>query len=157
MPEADNLGKKVDVVLKAWDQVQSVIRTCEDSASKIRAFALLLWSGLFAYGYKEGVAVVYCAAGVAVIFCCATEMRLRQIQYSFIHRSFDIERSLEAYLLGDIETFINVDISTRISKPTFKRFLSMFNARRWSIWGPYFASVVMTILAVLFDFHARGS
>jgi hypothetical protein len=140
-------SKKVDIVLKAWDQVQGIARSCDESAAKIRAFGLAVWSALIAYGYKENDGGIFWVAFAAVLFSCIGEVGLRQIQFAFIRRSFDIERALDAYMVNDIAKFIGADISTHIPAPTFKRFLGMFSLHRWSVWGPYLVAGFATVVA----------
>jgi hypothetical protein len=143
--------KKVDVVLKTWDQLQSIVRTLEDSATKMRAAGFAVWGALLAYAYTNHGALVFLTGLLSITFSCANEIRIRQIQFAFIRRSLELEKALGAFMVNDVQSFIAADVSTRIPSPSFRQFRDMFGRRRWAIWSPYAFAMLVSAVAWLLD------
>lgn len=143
------IDKKVDIVLRAWGQMQEIAASCDKSATRVRVFGFSTWSALVAYGYTEDDAFIFV---ISVALLCAAligEMWFRLIQYSFISRSFEVEKALDFYMADDEISFMNVNISTHIATPTRARFFSMLGVRRWAIWVPYVIAIGVSAIAFM--------
>lgn len=126
-----------EILLKAWEIMQSLVKYQGEIAWKIRLFGLTLWTAIMAYSFKEKAPEISLIALMAVVASLIFEVAARQVQYKYIERSIEIERNINDILIGDNPNLGEKGISTNIDTPDIKEFFSFFRLKRWSIWLPY--------------------
>lgn len=149
-----DIDQIITVLLEAWGKVQNLSISLDESVWKIRAFGFTTWSALVAYSVTSNNRSVVL---VSIILAAATffiEVGIRQIQYSFIRRSFCIEECINKVLVMEVKTIPSNVISTKIETPDLGSFKEFFKVRRWLTWFPYMLILVASIFIYLFNFIA---
>jgi hypothetical protein len=138
--------KKVAILIKAWETYQNISKGFGENCWKIRAIGIGFWSTVIAYGYQTQDKNVYFFSFVIILMFFVLEIAIRQLQYKYISKSIDIEKSINDYLVGDEIMLPQGGISTNIEVPTIDDFTSILQLKRWLIWFPYIVLVVFTAL-----------
>lgn len=129
--------KMIGVLIKAWETYQNLSKVFGENVWKIRTMGIGFWAAIVAYGYKQNeIKMYYLAAIVAVLFFML-EAGTRIIQQKYIQKSIEIEKSINDFLTGDLVKIPGDGISTNISNPSLKDYISLLKLRRWLFWLPY--------------------
>jgi hypothetical protein len=140
---------QVDILLKAWETMQSLAKGNGETAWRIRAWSVSLWSALMAYSYKHQSSQIVIVAIVALSVFFLIEAAVKQVQYKFIQRSLEIELSLSTILEnGDLQLPDN-SISTNIEVPDMRDFIALFGLKRWIFWFPYLLLSIFSVVTLL--------
>lgn len=142
-------GERVDLVVKAWEACHGVAKSNGESAWTLRTWGLGIWAALVAYAFKEQLAGIAGVALVVLIFTFVMELGIRQIQYAFLQRALELEKSLNDALVGDSFRLPPKGLSTDIGIPSLGDLLDLLRVRRWLLWSPYVLLVVPTVLLMV--------
>jgi len=144
MPEDQ---QNLQILLKAWEMCQGIAKSNGKSAWSVRSWGVGIWSALIAYAFTAKIPAIAWVALVVVISVFVIEIAIRQIQYSYIRRSLEIEASLNDVLVGGSVRIPEHGASTNIDTPTIRDVLDLLCIKRWLIWFPYLLLVLFTFLA----------
>jgi hypothetical protein len=139
--------QNLQILMKAWDMCQGIAKSNGESAWSVRSWGVGIWSALIAYAFTAKNSGVTWVALVVVTSVFTIEIAIRQIQYSYIKRSLEIESALNDMLAGSPMRIPDHGASTNIDTPTFTDFLDLLRIKRWLIWFPYLLLVLFTYLA----------
>ncbi|TQR14750.1 hypothetical protein [Psychrobacillus soli] len=139
---------KINVLIKAWETYQNLAKGFGENAWKIRAIGIGFWSAIMGYGYKNDDSKVYLFSLIIVVLFLFLETGMKQLQYKYINKSINIEKSINDFLLGDNVKFPTNGISTNIATPSIIDFLNMFRLKRWMFWLPYLVLLIVTFLFI---------
>jgi hypothetical protein len=139
---------QLEILIKAWETMQTLAKGNGETAWRIRAWAVTLWSAMMAYAYQNHSPAIIYIAIVALVVLFFIEAAVRQIQYKFIQKSLEIESSLKSILEGDKFVLPDNGITTNIENPALISFLNLFQIKRWIFWFPYLLLLISSLLAV---------
>lgn len=139
---------KINVLIKAWETYQNLIKGFGENAWKIRATGIGFWSAIMGYGYKNSDSKVYLFSLIIIILFLFLEAGMKQLQNKYINKSIKIEKSINDFLLDDNVKFPSNGISTNIDTPSFKDFLNLFRLKRWLFWLPYLSLLIVTFVFI---------
>ncbi len=127
----------LEILIKGWDRFQELAKSNGESAWKIRAWGIGVWSALIAFSYTSQKIQLAVVAQFVLAVVLLVEMTVRQIQYAYIAKSIEIEASINAILVGESPNLPENGISTNFNVPTVRDFLKLLRPKRWLIWFPY--------------------
>ncbi|UBU62560.1 hypothetical protein LDB30_00770 [Acidithiobacillus ferrooxidans] len=133
----ENRNQMIAVLLEGWGKVQDLSISLDESAWRIRGWGFTTWSALVAYSVtsnNRSIALVSIILALSIFF---VELGIRQVQYSFIRKSFDIEDCINKVLAGQVTIISKNIISTKIETPDLTSFFEFIAVRRWLTWIPY--------------------
>jgi len=136
------------LLTKGWEVAQSLARSNGESAWNIRAWGVSVWCALVAYAYTSGKKEIFVVAVVLLVVVFLIELGIRQVQYKFIEKSIQIEKSINQILLGAEPIPPEGGISTNIPIPSIRDMVALLTIRRWLIWLPYGLLLVFTLYAL---------
>jgi hypothetical protein len=139
--------EEATILLKSWETLQDLAKSNGETAWKVRVWGISVWSALVAYSFNESEKFIILVSVIAIVAVFLVELAVRQIQYQFIARSLEIERVLNASLIGDALDLPEKGISTNIDTPVLKDFLELFRLKRWLIWFPYLIIILFSVVA----------
>ncbi|MCY8098847.1 hypothetical protein [Bacillus haynesii] len=139
---------KINVLIKAWETYQNLAKGFGENAWKIRVAGFGFWSAIMGYGYKNSDNKVYLFSLIIVVLFLFLEAGMRQLQYKYINKSINIEKSINDFLLDDNVRFPTNGISTNISTPSINDFFNLFRFKRWLFWLPYIVLLIVTALFI---------
>jgi len=139
---------QIKILIKAWETMQALAKGNGETAWRIRAWAVTLWSATMAYAYKNQAPAIIYIAVIALVVLFFIEAAVRQIQYKYIQKSIEVETSLKSILEGGNFELPDNGITTNIDTPNVVNFLNLFQLRRWIFWFPYLLLVISSLLAI---------
>lgn len=135
MPLTDHQSQ---VLSKVYDKCQDLARSNAESAWSIRSWGVAVWAAMIAYGFDKYRPEIVVAAGGVLLCVFFIELAVRQIQYAFIARALEIERTFNDVLVGSSSPVLpSSGASTNIDTPKLKDMFALLAPRRWLIWLPY--------------------
>jgi len=146
-----NESSKADttqILIKGWETLQSLAKANGESAWNLRAWGISVWSALFAYAYTSNKGEIVIVAIVTLFAVFLIELAIRQIQYQYIEKSLDIEKSINSILVGEEPSIPEGGISTNIETPTMYGFFKLLAAKRWLIWFPYLLLIAFSFISL---------
>ena len=139
---------QLEILIKAWETMQALAKGNGETAWRVRAWGVSLWSALMAYAYKHHSPEIIYVAILALAILFFIEAAVKQLQYKFIQRSIEIESSLKSILEGGEFELPDNGISTNIDVPNLTDFFGLFQLKRWIFWFPYLLLVLFSCLAI---------
>lgn len=139
---------KISVLIKAWETYQNLAKGFGESAWKIRTVGIGFWAAIMGYGYKNHDSKVYLFSLIIVILFLFLETGMKQLQYKYITKSINIEKSINDFLIDDNVQLPSNGISTNIITPSIQDFLKMFRLKRWLFWLPYLILLIITFIFI---------
>lgn len=143
----DNSRK--DVLLKCWELTQSVAKNNAETAWKVRMWGVAIWSALIAYAFENNSYAIVLLSVFALIPIAWFEFGIRTVEYKLIARSHEIESSINSLFLGGDFIPPSEGVKIKIDPPSLSDYLSLFDKKRWLVWGPYLALLVSSFLTLL--------
>lgn len=144
----DTNETQLTILIKAWETMQAIAKGNGETAWRIRAWGVSVWSALMAYAYKQhSIEIIYIAI-VALVVLFFVEAAVKQLQYKFIQRSMDIELSLKSLLEGGDLQLPDNGISTNIGVPDIADLAALFQLKRWIFWFPYLLLLIFSAIAI---------
>ncbi|MET3697011.1 hypothetical protein SAMN05877753_101411 [Bacillus oleivorans] len=137
---------RVNILIKAWETYQNLSKGFSENSWKIRTTGIGFWAATVAYGYKNNDNNIYVFSILIILMFFILEAGMRQLQYKYIDRSIEIEKTINDYLVGDDLILPNEGISTNVSTPTTTDFFLLFRLRRWRFWFPYLILICASVL-----------
>ena len=136
------------ILIKGWETVQSLAKGNGESAWRLRAWGISVWAALIAYSYTSRKPEIIILAVVTLVAVLLIELAIRQIQYQYIAKSIEIEKSINSILVGDEPSIPECGISTNIDTPSLLDFFKLLTVKRWLIWFPYILLIVFSLIAL---------
>jgi hypothetical protein len=138
----------LQIVLKVWEMCHGIAKSSGETAWSVRSWGVSIWSALIAYAFTAKIPALTWVAFVVLMSLLVIEIAIRQIQYSYIKRSLELEDALNDVLAGSEMRIIDHGASTNIDTPTFRDFLELLKIKRWLIWFPYLLLALFTFFAM---------
>ena len=148
---ASDNDSSVQILLKAWETHQSLARSSGDAAWKLRTWAITVWSGLVAFAYTSKSVQIVVVAMFVLAVAGIIELAWRQIQYSYIARSIEIEASLNDALVGELPRRPAMGVSTNIATPNLQDLKKLLTMARWLIWFPYLVLEALSLVLLYLE------
>ncbi len=139
---------QLEILIKAWETMQALAKGNGETAWRIRAWGVSVWSALMTYAYKHHSPEIIYIAIITLAVLFLIEAAVKQLQYKFIQRSIEIEFSLKSILEGGEFMLPDNGISTNIEIPNLKDFIDLFQLKRWIFWFPYSCLAIFSYLAM---------
>jgi hypothetical protein len=143
-------SEQINILLKAWETYQNLSKGLGENCWKVRTVGIGFWSAIIAYGYQHSDKNVYKFSLLIIFMFFVIEAGIRQLQYEYISKSIEIEKSINDFLAGDEISLPSNGISTNIDIPSFVDFLLLFCLKRWLFWFPYLVLTTLTIILIRF-------
>ena len=144
---SESTDRGLQILLKAWDTMQELAKSNGQAAWTIRAWGISVWCALVAYAVTNRIAPLLLVAIAQLTAAFLMEMAARQVQYAFIARSLEIEKSIESVLVGEGQYVPEGGISTNIPTPTIHTLGQLLSVRRWQHWFPYVVLIGFSFVA----------
>lgn len=135
-----------DLLVKEIESLHSRIAHYDELSFKIKGWAITLWSGIVAFGAKEGLALVILASIPATITFWIVDAFFKQYQHRSMFRMGVIESFIDsegffagkglrnAFTTGDVGNFPIHDPTGSQSRGLDKKFEERFQ-KRTSMWN----------------------
>lgn len=117
---------------------QALAKANGDNAARVQSWGMATWAALIAFAHTSISTFVPLIGSIFVLVSCLLlDMGYRQVQYSFIERSLELERDINRYLVTGKLEIPDFGVSTQINTPSIKSALALFSVKRWLFWFPY--------------------
>ncbi len=144
---------QINILIKAWEMYQNLAKGLGESSWKIKTIGIGFWSAIVAYSYKENDNNIYFLSILIVILFFFIESGMRRLQYKYIEKSIEIEKSINDYLVEEDEIRLpSKGITTNVEVPDCKDFFNLFRLKRWIFWFPYLVLLLSSILLCYINF-----
>lgn len=137
--------EKINILIKAWETYQNLAKGFGESCWKVRSIGIGFWAAIIGYGYENSDRNVYFFSIVIIIMFFILEIGLRRLQYKYINKSIEIEKTINDYLVDSDLVLPNRGISTNFEVPSLYDILNLFRIKRWLFWFPYLILVLLTL------------
>ena len=144
--------REFQLLIKAWEMYQELAKGFGDSCWKIRSIAVGFWSAIIGFAYKEkDIVPMYFSILILAMFFLL-EIGTKCMQYKYIKKSLEVEKSLNGVLVGEDLSLPSSGITTNIDTPTILELFDLFRLKRWMFWSPYLFLVTVSIFIIVFVF-----
>ena len=142
-----------DIVVKAWEVHQSLIKGMGESCWKIRSILIATASGLIAFGYTSSQTNIYLMVIPISVMFFILEAGYLRIQDAYISKSIAIEKCINDILVGEkYPRFPQDGIGTTINTPTFRGLLKQFRIKKQLFWFSYLLIIIIATILYIIDF-----
>lgn len=140
-----------EIIIKAWDTYQGLIKGFGDNCWKVRSVFISVSTAVMAFAYTSDTVMLYTLNLIIIPLFSLLESGYRWLQSQCILKSREIERSINDILAGEKEPYLpNDGVCTSFDTPTAKDLLSQFKIKRFLFWLPYAIFLIITVTLLVF-------
>lgn len=140
--------KQIDILKSSWEMYQNLAKGFAENCWKIKTVGIGFWSAIISYGYKNNNILMFYFSIFIVIIFFLMESGMRRLQYKYISKSIQVEKTINDFLVGAEPILPEDGISTNIDVPSIKDFLNLLRLRRWMFWSPYLSLLIISIALI---------
>ena len=138
--------KSFELLGKAWEMYQNLAKGFGDNCWKIRSIGVGFWATIIGFAYKQNdIFPVYFSILILFMFFFL-ESGMKRLQYKYIDKSIEVEKTLNGILVGDELDLPGSGISTNIETPTIREFFELFRIKKWML--PYLFLFIVSIIYI---------
>jgi|GEM_PF-2062672 len=141
-----------DMVMKAWDTYQGLIKGMNENCLKVRSLFLSITTAIIAYAYVSGSMTLYLLNIFVIPLFCFWEAGYRVLQSQYIEKTKSIEKTINDILASEEHpSYPDEGICTSLNTPSFKGLVSQFKFKRILFWLPYVIVFFISLILLLFN------
>lgn len=138
-----------DILLKAWELIQSIAKNNAETAWKVRMWGITIWGALLSYAYTNNSHSVIVISFLILFPIFIFECGIRVIEYKMISFSHEIENSLNTLLVGSDLHLPDEGIKINITETSIVDLKKILTLKRWLIWGPYVCLALVSLASLV--------
>lgn len=135
----------IDILVNAWRMYQDLAKNLSENCWKIKSVGIGFWAAIISYGYKKNDSNVFIFSLLIIFLFFIMESGMMRLQYKYIIKSTEIEKSINDFLMGASIDLPDGGISTNIETPSLTDLLNLLKLKRWLFWMPYLSQFIVTI------------
>lgn len=141
--------KQIDILTSAWEMYQNLSKGFAENCWKIKSIGIGFWSAIIGYGYKENDNLMFYFSILIIVLFFFMESGMRRLQYKYISKSIEVEKSINDFLVGAEMKLPSKGISTNIAIPSLRDFGNLLRLKRWMFWSPYLILLITSVFFII--------